>query len=217
VEAVEAPGAWPGRSTPAGRPAFGCIGSARWIARASQLAGGRRRAREDCPHASATHAPPGALPAGPAPANACPRRSVAELAACRSPLCERVGNRLVSAQAGQWCHKAAGVDHATDFGPEGATTLQLVLPARAALSAGLPWHWGSDASVTGLLWTLLGGGLAAVEPEILHDLAALLEPCCEDARSPPWWPRAHEAFARAWRPSACWRPTAACTARSWCG
>jgi AraC family transcriptional regulator len=109
-------------------------------------------------------------------------------------LCEGVGNRLVSAQAGQWCHKAAGVDHATDFGPEGATTLQLVLPARAALSAGLPWRWGSDASVTGLLWTLLGGGLAAVEPEILHDLAALLEPCCEDARSPPWWPRAHEAL-----------------------
>lgn len=115
-------------------------------------------------------------------------------------LCERVGRREVSAQAGQWCHKAAGVDHATDFGPEGATTLQLRLPDRSALAPGLPWQWGCDASVTGLLWALLGRGGPAVAPEVLCDLAALMAPCDDDVQAPPWWPRARDALCEGLAP-----------------
>ncbi len=115
-------------------------------------------------------------------------------------LYESVGRREVSARAGQWCHKAAGVDHVTAFGPAGATTLQLSLPDRRALAPGLSWHWGCDATVTQLLWTLLGGGLPAVESELLNDLAALLAPCEEYVHAPPWWPRAHDALCEGLSP-----------------
>jgi AraC family transcriptional regulator len=107
---------------------------------------------------------------------------------------ERVGRCEVNASAGRWCHKAAGVDHATDFGPEGATTLQLTLPDHCTLAPGLAWHWGCDAPVALLLWALLGGGWSAVEPELLQDLGALIEPGRDEVRAPPWWPWAHEAL-----------------------
>lgn len=113
---------------------------------------------------------------------------------------ERVGRREVSAHAGQWCHKAAGVDHATDFGPQGATTLQLCLPGGRALAPGLAWHWGCDATVTGLLWALLGGGGPAMAHEVLGDLAALMAPGDDDGRAPPWWPRARDALCEGLAP-----------------
>lgn len=115
-------------------------------------------------------------------------------------VCERVGRCERTAQAGQWCHKAAGVDHATAFGPAGATTLQLVLADRAALAPGLPWHWGHDGKVTRLLWALLGGGWGALGPEVLHDLSALLLHGDEDLRAPPWWPWAHQALCEGHAP-----------------
>lgn len=112
-------------------------------------------------------------------------------------LIERVGRREVSARPGQWCHKAAGVDHATSFGPVGASTLQLVVPELSALRPGLSWRWGFDAPVTQLMWSLLGARPAASGGEWLDDLAALLAPPEEDHRVPPWWPRAHEALCDA--------------------
>ncbi len=107
---------------------------------------------------------------------------------------ERVGRREVSALAGQWCHKAAGVDHATDFGPEGATTFQLRLPLGVGPASGPSWQWGCDPAVTGLLWALLGRGAAAVEAALLDDLGDLLRPGDEVVRTPPWWPRARQAL-----------------------
>jgi AraC-like DNA-binding protein len=134
-----------------------------------------------------------------------PMHAHAEVSLCLlldGRLCERVGRREISARAGQWCHKAAGVEHATAFGPEGATTLQIVLANRAALAPSLPWHWGSETPVTQLLWALLGGGRAAVDPEILLDLAALLAAGHRDPLAPPWWARAYEALCAGHAPIA---------------
>jgi AraC-like DNA-binding protein len=109
-------------------------------------------------------------------------------------LYECVGRREVSARAGQWCHKAAGVEHATVFGPVGATTLQLSLPDRQALAPGLSWRWGCDEAVTQLLWILLGAPSPEPEAELLDELTALLGACDEVRGAPPWWARAHEAL-----------------------
>jgi AraC-like DNA-binding protein len=115
-------------------------------------------------------------------------------------LYESVGRREVSARAGQWCHKAAWVEHATAFGPAGATTLQLSLPDRHALAPGLSWRWGCNAAVTQLLWALLGAKSPVPETELLEDLAALLGPCEEDFRAPPWWARAHDSLCEGTAP-----------------
>lgn len=117
-------------------------------------------------------------------------------------LVEKVGRRELSARAGQWCHKAAGVEHATAFGPAGATLLQLVVPERCALSPGLCWRWGVDAAVTQLMWALLGAARAAPAAELLDDLSALLAPGGEDQRPPPWWPRAYQALCEGAMPIA---------------
>jgi quercetin dioxygenase-like cupin family protein len=113
---------------------------------------------------------------------------------------ESVGRREVSALAGQWCHKAAGVAHATAFGPDGATTLQLSLPNRRALAPGRPWLWGCDGAVTAALWALLGGALPTLGPELLCDLSALLETSDPDDRAPPWWPQAQDALCAGLEP-----------------
>jgi AraC family transcriptional regulator len=106
-------------------------------------------------------------------------------------LVERVGTHEVQVGAGHWCHKPAGVEHSTHFGPRGASLLQLALPPGLEESRAAPWRWG--ASVT--LFSLLGSAAErGVDAELLRDALLLLTGGTAPGRAPPWWPRALQSL-----------------------
>lgn len=114
---------------------------------------------------------------------------------------ERVGRHEVQVGPGHWCHKPPGIEHATDFGPQGACLLQWRLPEGWPEAEALSWRWGAGAGLFACLAQAAGDGLDSLDgldgrmnQELLRDALQLLDSRPLPARAPPWWPRALEAL-----------------------
>ena len=127
----------------------------------------------------------------------------------RGEIEERVASRVEHAGPLSVVVKPAGVEHADTFGPNGASTLQVVLSQAdatqfAAASSRLDaWRWSHAAVSSGAMLALLR--LATADPlatevhasvdDHVLDVIAALEPAPEPRFTPRWLREAHALLA----------------------